>query len=244
MIRMIRVAVCDDDAHIRNQIDGFLQEISDGSETEFEIIHFADGTDIVDAINADHFFHLIFMDIEMERFNGLDAAKEIRKKDWYAKIIYISNYKDYVFQSFETRPFDYLLKPLERERFCMVFQKAYREILVYQGDFIFESGKRQIQLPIKEILYFASDNKSVTAYFANHTEVFSAQLNQVESQLIHSAYPFIRIHKSYLVSYHHIRTKTPDTVELSDRTILPISRNRKESASRRYAELVIQMKGH
>ncbi len=241
---MIRAAICDDDIQIRNQIEGFLQEISDSLEIELEVVQFADGSDIVNAVNAEHFFHIIFMDIEMERLNGLNAAKEIRKKDWYVQIIYISNYKDYVFQSFETRPFYYLLKPLDREQFCRVFMKAYYEILGYQGDFIFKIGKKQIRLKIKEILYFASYNKSVIAYFSNHKEVFSARLKQVECQLENSAYPFIRIHKSYLVSYFHIRSKTPDVVELNDGTMLTISRNMKELVGIHYAELVIRMKGH
>lgn len=245
MVRMIRVAVCDDDINIRTQMHNLLHEILDEEEElEFEVAYYADGLEIVNAAKTDQTFHIIFMDVEMKKMDGLNAAMQIRKMDWHTLIVYISNYKDYVFRSFETRPFEYLLKPIKRERFREVFQKAYREILMYQGDFILETGKKQIRLPMKEILYFESDNKKVTAHFTNHTEVFSAQLNQVENQLIHSIYPFIRVHKSYLVNYHHIRTKTPETVELSNKTIIPISRNMKDSASKRYAELVIRTKGH
>lgn len=241
---MIRTAICDDDVYIIDQIQRWLQEIAEELRIRVDIERFSDGTEIVNAMKENSRFHIIFMDIVMEELDGLSAAVQIRERDWNTIIIYISNHKDYVFQSFEARPFHYLLKPIEREKFYSVFMSAYHEILKYQSDFIFETGRKQIRLPLKDILYFVSNNKKVEAHFTDYIEEFPARLNQVENQLLHSDYPFIRIHKSYLVNYQHIISKTPDIVELSDRTILQISRNMKESASRRYAEMVIRMKGH
>lgn len=118
---MIRTAICDDDVYIIDQIQRWLQEIAEELRIRVDIERFSDGTEIVNAMKENSRFHIIFMDIVMEELDGLSAAVQIRERDWNTIIIYISNHKDYVFQSFEARPFHYLLKPIERERGCKFF---------------------------------------------------------------------------------------------------------------------------
>lgn len=241
---MLRVALCDDDPDILRQVREWLGDISDQMEIQIQTEDYSDGSQILAACKIRQPYDIIFMDVEMNEVNGLQAARQIRETDQYVKIIYISNHRDYALESFEANPFHYLMKPLSKEQFCAVFERAYEAVLTWKYDFIYTTERKDIHLPIREILYFQSCDKKVEAVFAGKVQEFRARLDDVEKKLEHSSYPFIRIHKSYLVNYLHIKAKTPDEITLSSGMTLQISRKMREQVSIRYGDLVCRLKGH
>ena len=241
---MVRVAVCDDDPYILNQMREWLFRIADQMEMQIESDFYQDGSEILDGIKADRPYHLIFMDVEMSEVDGLYAARRIREMDKRVLIVYISNHRDHAVDSFAAKPLTYLVKPLTWECFMDIFQQSYEEILKYRQDFVFATERKTIHLPIRDILYFRSSDKRVEAVLETEVRDFVAKLDEVEKRLRYSDYPFIRIHKSYLINYCHIERKTPDEVSMSDGTVLQISRRMRAQADQQYGRLVCWMRGH
>ena len=59
----------------------------------------------------------------------MEVARILRNhsKEKQPIIIFISGYKEYVFDAFDVDAFHYLLKPINNEKFTNVFEKAYRQ---------------------------------------------------------------------------------------------------------------------
>ena len=82
---MIRIAVCDDQREICEQIADIID--SDG-EIEAGVDIYTDSASLL-ASRAQ--YDILFLDIDMPGKNGIEAAKEIRRTDKRVKIIYVTN---------------------------------------------------------------------------------------------------------------------------------------------------------
>ena len=63
-------------------------------------------------LGSDQDIDILFLDIQMKRLNGIETAREIKRRGYKGFLIFITVLKEMVFQFFETQPFDYLLKPI------------------------------------------------------------------------------------------------------------------------------------
>ena len=86
---MLNIAICDDDDLIAHQIESVLHNIGDEENVKIDTDVFYSGNDLVREISSGKKFDLIYMDIQMENGDGITAAKNIRKKDEDAMIMYL-----------------------------------------------------------------------------------------------------------------------------------------------------------
>lgn len=78
---MLEIAVCDDEILVATSIEKMLGEITEESSTKAEVDVFYDGSTLVKHISQGKRYDIIYLDIEMAKQNGVDAAREIRKMD-------------------------------------------------------------------------------------------------------------------------------------------------------------------
>lgn len=75
---MLKIAICDDEIMIASQIENMLEKISNTIVRKVEIDVFYDGSTLVNHIKEGMRYDLIYLDIEMKKQNGVDAARELR----------------------------------------------------------------------------------------------------------------------------------------------------------------------
>lgn len=86
---MLNVAICDDDIHITGEMETIILKIARQMFVEIEIEVFWNGESLVETIEDRTCFDIIFLDIEMEKENGISAAKKIRSIDKNVLIILV-----------------------------------------------------------------------------------------------------------------------------------------------------------
>jgi two-component system, LytTR family, response regulator len=180
---------------------------------------------------------LVYLDIQMNRLNGLDLAKSIQKQ---TKIVLTTAYPDYALQGFELDVADYLLKPFSFERFERSIQKvralvepstseksALPKMKADQQDFIFVRTDYKTQkLRIMDITHIEGSGNYVTIYAGKTKYLVLQNMKTFEEQLL--PYQFIRIHKSYIISLAHVDTIEKSSVKIGQEEI-PLSESYKES---------------
>ncbi len=68
-----------------------------------------------------------FLDIEMKDLDGVETAKKLRMKNSSAVIIFVTSHPDFVFQGYEVRTLNYILKPYKPEKIKeVILRKALR----------------------------------------------------------------------------------------------------------------------
>ncbi len=111
---MFRVAICDDEKTICSQIEKVILDYQKDCAEEIDVLTFSSGEELHKIIKDGQAFDLIFLDIELDKLNGIEVGKIIREElnDNITQIVYISANKDYAMELFENRPLNFLVKPI------------------------------------------------------------------------------------------------------------------------------------
>ena len=222
-----------------SSVESMLLKISKFKKLKMEIEVYADGDEIIKNYSEEKQFDIIYLDIEMKNTDGIETAKEIRKRDRDVIIIYISGYDTYFIQLFEVEPFRFIKKPINETTFQEYFDKAYERIIDKADSFYnYKYNKKEYRLPLKEIYYFESSKRIIYIHHTGGTDKFYGKLNQIEEYLSDGTFTFIRIHQSFLVNYRYIKTVKYDQVCLLNNNTLQISEDRKKSVRQKYSDLL------
>lgn len=101
-------------------------------------------------------------------------------------------------------PVGFLKKPLYPDQFRQCLKKALDILETRILYFSYRNHYRENKIRLKDILYFESIYRKIYIHTKQGTDYFYGKLSDIEVELENSVIPFIRIHQSYLVNYHHI----------------------------------------
>lgn len=237
---MLNIAICDDEKAFSYKLENILNEIVEEEKIHVDIVVYQSGSELVGEIQKNEIrYDIIFLDIEMEGMNGLETAKELRKLDEIAMLIYISSHKSYAIEAFEVQPFQFLVKPIDKELIYKYFMKAYEKIMAANFYFHYKYKKDYYKVIVSDILYFESEKRIVWIHLKEgKVKKVYYKLNDIEKHMKNGKVEFLRVHKSFLVNSQYIIKKAYDHVELVDGTKLDISEDRRKGISERYMKLI------
>lgn len=225
---MLRIAICDDEEALCSSFEEMLLRIARESSEQFDIDVFYTGEELYKYIEAGEQFDIILLDIELKMMNGVEVGYKIRNdlQNDITQIVYISGNESYAMELFQVRPLNFLIKPVTYERMQSMMNTAMR--IVNKGNQFFEYQFKHAsyKVPIKDILYFESENRKINIITTDEVYSFYGTIDEVFKKV--KQYNFLDIHKSYLVNYNYIVKFEYRQVTLSNKRILPISQmNRK-----------------
>lgn len=164
---MLRIAICDDDYEILDEMASFIYEYGRENDVNFEIYKFSDGSELLASKLK---YDLIFLDIEMRHLNGLDAAKYIREKDMNVPIVYITSHRGYFDRAFKVHAFDYVTKPLQKERLTELMNDYFASLHdASEAAMQVLTGDGFVSYRINEIYFFIAEEKK-NIYLHTETE--------------------------------------------------------------------------
>ncbi len=181
---------------------------------------------------------ILFVDIHLPKLSGIDFVRSLQK-DYH--IIFTTAYYQYAVDGFTLNAVDYLLKPVAFPRFLQAVHKVFakytatnQRISVPEAEkepyIFFNVDRKQLRINLYDVLYF----ESLKDYIRIHTQegkiLVRYQIGNLEQEL--AAFPFLRIHKSYLVNSKKITAFGAAHVELASLT-LPIGRSFRDHAHKR-----------
>lgn len=185
-----------------------------------------------DAIRATEFLRnnttdLIFLDIHLPKLKGMAFLKTLTNPP---AVIITTAYHQYAVEGFNLNVTDYLLKPIEFERFLIAVNKvksAHRETQraaesPEPRDFIFlNMQKKKVKILFSDILYIESQREYIKITTTKKEYISKLSTHEIESLL--PPHLFKRIHRSFIVSINKIDSYTADVVEINGVSI-PIGR--------------------
>ncbi len=227
MSRVIQCIIVDDEPVAREILESHLGKI----DTLHVVASCKNALEAFKAINSGK-IDLIFLDINMPEISGLSFAKSMTKS---IKIIFTTAYRDYAVDGFDLQAVDYLLKPISFERLLQAINKYLdenmpvearsEEIIPEKSDSIFvRSDRKMIRINFSEISYIESLSDYVKIYLSDKTVVTRETLSNIEAKLPQR--DFLRVHRSFIVSFAAIDSFTNEYVEI-DQNQIPISRSYK-----------------
>lgn len=237
---MIKIAICDDDKKFTTKVESILNKAAKERNIRIDIDVFFDGSTLTDYVQRENIcYDLIFLDIEMEQLNGLEAARKIREFDEVVLLIYITSYNNYAIEAFEVHPYQFLLKPLDEKQLCTYFYKAYDRITAGKFYFHFRYKREYYKILVDDILYFESSKRMIRIHKTDGTiSEFYGKLIEIEQQMMERKVDFWRIHQSFLINARYIIRKAYDHVEMKNCEILFVSEDRRKDFNEYYMKLM------
>jgi two-component system, LytTR family, response regulator len=184
-----------------------------------------------DAILATDFLRsnsseLIFLDIHLPKLKGMAFLKTLTHPP---AVIVTTAYHQYAVEGFNLNVTDYLLKPIEFERFLVAVTKVKTAQTEKYGvgsnevkDFIFLNvQKKKVKILFSEIVYIESQLEYIR--IVTLTKEYLSKMSTHEIEELLPANLFKRIHRSYIISVSKIVSYTAEMVELQGAAI-PIGR--------------------
>ncbi len=208
---MIPTAVVADDDHLARER---LKDLVAADPVVRVIGEAADGSEalrIVDELEPD----VLFLDIEMPVFNGLEVAKRLRHRP---TIVFTTAYGHYAVTAFELAAVDYLVKPFGPDRFKEAMNRVIGTLerpreesaermqqAIEPGDVLerlfLRDKDRILPISVDQVIRCEAEGDYVDVCTSGRSFLVRLRLQDLEERL---AGRFLRIHRSHLVNLDHV----------------------------------------
>lgn len=217
---MMRIAVVDDENVICRTIEELIRE----REPACLVDSYGSGEELLLAGSR---YDIVFLDICLKGQSGIETAKILRQRSEDTVLIFLTGTKDYVFQAFDVAAFHYLLKPVEKEKFWEVLERALREAKkrgTEEAEFLLiKTRNRTFPLQKSGILYVESRGKKAEVHTVRETIEIYASLSGLEGEL---GAAFYRCHRGYLVNMAYVSEYYHDGIRLSNGEIIYLAKEK------------------
>ncbi|MBI6873302.1 LytR/AlgR family response regulator transcription factor [Clostridium aciditolerans] len=234
---MLRICICDDEKIQRNELKFIISTELQLRGIDFYIHEYEDGEALIASFSKDkNYFDIIFLDIEMDGINGVETARKIRNLNDKVVIIFVTGFVDYVFDGYEVRALNYILKPYKKEKIISVLSEALKQIdTISNRFFIVQFNSNSYKLCIDDIIYFISDKRKVKVITKEDSYEFYEKLDHIEKELPSF---FVRIHQRYLVNLKFVLSIENNYVYINSEKF-PVSRNRYQDVMIAFAKTML-----
>ncbi|MBN8210187.1 response regulator transcription factor [Bacillus sp. NTK071] len=207
----IKILIVDDERYSRQELVHLLDQFQ-----AIEVLGEADSGEaaVIKALQLQP--DVVFLDVEMPRMNGMEAAKALIELKKPPLIVFATAYPEFAAEAFRYEAVDYLLKPYDEEQLKQTVQRLERMVHpLHKGD---QEPLKKSKLSIEiegdihyldpsDILYVFRDDKVSRIITRSSAYEVKTTLKELESRL--SPHSFFRIHKGYVVNLQYVTRLTP-----------------------------------
>lgn len=235
----INICICDDEPFIAGYYQRELRARFNDRHILPEIKVFTDPKKLLDAVRKGVNWDVFFLDIDMNGLNGIDLAREIRKKDAGTRIIFLSIHEELVYDTFQVNAYRFIPKSMFHSRINECIDSIIADSEEKDPDFfVVSSGSDIFRYPIRDIIYIHSTDKYLNIHLREGNEPFvRCQIKTAADEL--EPFGFIQPHKSYLVNYRYIKRIEGSRIYMDDGSEIPMSRYRINDVKTNYRRLTM-----
>ncbi len=238
----MKVLVIEDEFRTRNAIISIIER----NCKELLVAGWADNVDSAVSLILDKRPDLVLMDIQLNNGSAFDILKCIYPVQF--GIIFLTAFENYAIQAIKYSAFDYLLKPFTEEELVESIHKfmdrkkriEQQESLDVLLNNLQEQSEKKIILKTNDDIYIVPVNKiircqadsSYTHFFLNDGTTITVSNNLKKYDDLLKGYFFVRIHHSHIVNINFVKKISRSLggeVELTDGTIIPVSKRKREN---------------
>jgi DNA-binding LytR/AlgR family response regulator len=218
----MRIAYCEDERAQAVFLKELLQEWEKEGNSSCAVTLYASAEEMLFENPESFPFDFIILDIELVKMNGIELAREIRKRDKKVVISFLSNSREYVFDGYEVQAVRYLMKPISKQQLFPLLELVKQNALDEKEYIIVHYAGEKLKLCLEDILYVEAFGHYVGIHTKQQSYEVKRNINEMEEELKKC---FIATHRSYLVNLSHIEKITKTECMLRGGNVVPISRS-------------------
>lgn len=229
-----RIAIIDDspaDSRLSSALAGeWAQSRSAAVQTQT----FGSAEEFLYLYEQDKCWDMLLLDIEMTGMDGVKLARRIRSDSEAVQIIFITGHSDYIAEGYDVAALHYLMKPVDREKFMQVLDRAAERLRRAERTLMLKSADELIRLPLGKILYLEAARNYVSIRTEDggvHT--VRRRLGDFAGELDKR---FLRVGRSYIVNLSKLGRVGRNELQFSDGSVIPLPRGFYEAVNRAIIE--------
>lgn len=222
----MKIAIIDDQETDQNILVKKLDNYFADKKIAYSIFTYKNAETFLKEFEPD-FYDIIFMDVFLDKINGMEAAKQIYQQDKKCKLIFLTISNEFALESYSVHATYYLVKPiddrsfLQAMEFCQIFPK-------YDVPYIkVKTSRIEVKINTGDILYIDIANRTTRIHLINETIKVSGSFKEITKPLLNDS-RFINCIRGIVVNMEHINRTADSYFILDNSENIPISiRNRK-----------------
>lgn len=236
------LAVCDDKKEDLDTVLSLLDRWQTERDAPLHRMVFQSAVELVECARQEK-FTLYLLDVMMPGMDGLEAAREIRRFDETAEIVFLSTSPGFAYESYGVRALNYLLKPVEREKLFALLDQLCRREQAPQDALTLKTGTAIIRVPYAQISYAEVIGKHVYFHLVDgDVRDVPGSMKDFEPALL-SRPEFMRIHRSYIVNMFQAEELSSAGLRTFRGENLPVSRLFYPQLQKDYMALLFEHRG-
>lgn len=208
---MIKVVICEDNISQLSSLYNLTKTILDNLNMQYTITKFYDGNHLLKYIDN---FHIYLLDIQLNNLSGIDIAKKIQSYNKNAIIIFITALKDYIFDAFDLRAFNYILKPINKNRYKHILYSAIKSLQKDDKFILAKYNGYSSKILLNDIIYIESLKRKIKVHTLSNIFEYYYKLSDIEKELSNDN--FFRCHKSYIVNLKFVQSYNNTSIILEN----------------------------
>lgn len=180
---------------------------------------------------------LLICDIEMPEMSGLQFINSLRTAPM---VIFVSAHRDYALDCYDVSPVDFLLKPLDLNRFLKSIEKVRLrylnppEIAEIEPYFFIRENLNHVQIPYKDVIYMKAQENFLQIVTSTKSYLPILSITKMEEQI--KGDRFLRVHRSFLVNRSEISLIGKNEIILSNGLSIPIGDQYRTQINRKHLD--------
>ena len=235
-LEMYQIALCDDIRSELEKIEILLEKYEEKNPLlKYKIRRFEKAQLLIDKIKEKTYLQdLLFMDIFMTEKTGLDAVKELRREVYNVPVIFLTTSTEYALEAYQVDALQYLVKPLDQDRFFHVMDIVFEIIRKIEKDFVViktSKGLRQIQPD--QIIYCETQKNYQILHLENEqikVRITSKELYEILGTFLQ----FLKCGSSYVINLNHIIIMNREEIHVDNGDKIYLPRNRVTEFKEKY----------
>lgn len=214
----MKAIIIDDEARARDLLGMLLRDVC---ASYIELSGFAPdlpaGVKLIHKIKPD----IVFLDIEMPGYSGLEILDFFNKDEIYFNIIFTTAYPSYALDAFSVAAVDYLLKPIDAGALAKAVEKVHKlrtlkaatteadnaleeKLQDFADKIAIPDGSSFVLVSKENILYLKADGSYTTLYLKDKSKITTARKLKFFEEVLLNNPSFFRCHRSYVVNLQYV----------------------------------------
>lgn len=220
----MRILACDDDTTFLDTLEQMVGRWSASTGIPVELETCDNGDDLL-AAHAARRADVVILDMIMPLLDGMGTARELRRTDTAARIVFLTSSPEFALESYEVKAYDYLLKPVAYDRLAQLLDELASTRRTPESELVIKTPEGFQALRCADIEFAEARNKRVRLHLRDGRDLEGLEpFRAIEDRLAGNT-AFFKCHRSYQVNLRNVDHFNNTEIVTRSGTVLPLARS-------------------
>ncbi len=227
----MRIAICEDIPKDTRRLADMLKRYELENRLELTMDVFENAEALLDAFVPQQ-YQILFMDVYLGGLTGVEAIREVRKRDEDCAVIFITTSESHAVEGFSLRATHYLIKPVEYDALCIAMERCKDQVNRFARYIEVMENRESVRIKMRDILY-AEVFKNYCVIHTTGGDIKAYMTIDALAEKLGGT-PYLRCHRSFLVNLRRVTELRDNEFYLEGGGIVCISKALKNEAKKAY----------